>query len=165
VGSGFNPPEAVDVKTTNELVVGVGVSVEVGELVKVKVEVSVSVNVALATSESSLNTPDREKVGVKKSKANASLVKARSRGVDVAVNLGVITISSCVSGLPPAIIMGNPKANAHATMMVNTTMAPCAFILLKILSYTHLYIPGNCQITGSVHTYLLSNFKSSLGPL
>lgn len=45
-------------------------------------------------------------VPVKKRRANASRVKARSSGVGVAVNLGVSTISGRVSSLFPDITNG-----------------------------------------------------------
>ena len=47
-----------------------------------------------------------EFVGVKKRKANASRVRARSMGVAVAVNLGVRTTSGRVSSLSPDITNG-----------------------------------------------------------
>jgi hypothetical protein len=47
-----------------------------------------------------------ESVGVKKRWAKASRVRARSRGVAVAVNLAVSTISGRVSSLSPAITNG-----------------------------------------------------------
>ena len=75
-------------------------------------------------------------VGEKKSKANASRVNARSRGVAVIVLLGARTISSCVSTLPPAIMTGKPNASTQAPRITNKTMAPCAFTPLVLLSHT-----------------------------
>ena len=79
-------------------------------------------------------SPTDEGVGEKKSKANASLVRARSRGVAVPVNLGRRIMPSCVSNLSPK----NNSGKLNATMTTPTTTArtnfSCTFTLLFLLS-------------------------------
>jgi hypothetical protein len=104
----------------------------VGELVvlKVAVEVWVRVKVRLGRILTSVLVAVGEAVGVKKSRAKASCVRARSSGVGVGENLGTGTISSWVSTLPPEITNGRPKARAHTPIKTNTIIAPCDFKLL-----------------------------------
>jgi hypothetical protein len=74
--------------------------------VKVAVEVWVIVKVKLGRTLTSVLVDVGDDVWVKKSRANAPCVRARSIGVGVGENLGAMTISSCVSILPPDIKTG-----------------------------------------------------------
>jgi hypothetical protein len=98
----------------------------VPDIVTREVIVTVGVKLAARVSPPLTGMISEEVVGVKKRSAKASCVNARSRGVAVAVCLGMRTISSWVSGLPPAIKTGRLNANIHAPIKTNTTMAPCA---------------------------------------
>jgi hypothetical protein len=131
-GDGLMPPEAVKVKIASGPGVRVNVRVYVGKPVEVaRKVVEVEVNVALtADAESTLNGFHGTDVGVKKSNAKASRVSARSRGVGVIVSLGTTTISSCVSGLPPASMIGTLNAKTHAPMIISRTTTLCDFTLL-----------------------------------
>jgi hypothetical protein len=130
-GDGLMPPEAVKVKIASGPGVSVNVRVYVGKPVKVAKVVGVDVNVAMTTdAESTLNGFHGTDVGVKKSNAKASRVSARSRGVGVIVSLGTTTISSCVSGLPPASMIGTLNAKTHAPMIISRTTTLCDFTLL-----------------------------------
>jgi len=68
--------------------------VGVGDRDKVETDIEVFVNVTLAILSSPLTGIIKTGVGEKKSRAKAPCVSERSRGVDVAVNLGARTISS-----------------------------------------------------------------------
>jgi hypothetical protein len=79
-----------------------------GEFVAVKVAVAVwvIVKVKLGRTLTSVLVDVGDDVWVKKSRANAPCVRARSIGVGVGENLGAMTISSWVSILPPDIKTG-----------------------------------------------------------
>ena len=132
VADPFGTPERVNVKNPPA---GVGVGELVNVDVAVVVEVKVSVKVKPGGITGSLANIDTEDaVGEKNIRANASCVNARSRGVAVAVNLGTRTISSCASGLPPAIRTGKLKARTQTPIITSITIDPCAFKTCLLLS-------------------------------
>jgi len=107
--------------------------------------------VALATNTGSSRVGSSNvAVGVKKSNAKASRVSARSRGVAVGVYLGRSIVSSCVSGLSPAIIIGKPNARKQAPISTTRIIALCDFTLSSdSFLPNQSFIPGNCQIVQS----------------
>ena len=118
-------PAEVPVRNAN-------IEVRVGEGVRLAVEVNVAVRVEPGVMVlSRVDVTGREGVGEKKNRANASRVSARSSGVGVAVSLGTRTISSRVSGLPPAMRTGKLNARMQVPAMISRTMTLCAFTLLN----------------------------------
>lgn len=134
------PPPAVAVVKNTEREVGVEERVGVADpdMKNATTEVDDCVGVKLAARASPPLTGmiSEEVVGVKKSSAKASCVNARSRGVAVAVCLGMRTMSAWVSGLPPAIRTGRLNARIHTPINTSTTMAPCALTELGLLFST-----------------------------
>jgi hypothetical protein len=90
------------VPETTTMIVGAGVKVRVKEGLAVPTGATLGVC-----------------VGVKNIWANACWVRARSIGVEVAVCLGAITMSSRLSTLSPASISGTPNARAHVPTTAN----------------------------------------------
>jgi hypothetical protein len=102
------------------------------------VEVNVDLRVELGVIMfSPVDVTKGDGVGEKKSEANATRVNARSRGVAVAVSLGTRTISSCVSGLPPAMTTGRLNARIQAPIITSRITKFCAFTLLNLLTTRH----------------------------
>jgi hypothetical protein len=143
VGGGESPWVLVIIGVKETHRIGVGVPVDIN----VAVEVYVRVKVKLGEILTSIIVAVGEDVCVKKRSANACWVSDRSRGVAVADSLGDRTISSCVSGLPPASMTGRLNARTQAPTITKRTIAPCAFTLLVLLPYTNLR-DGDCQIAG-----------------
>lgn len=112
-------------------------------------DVGVFLSVTVATTFSSpLTGINKDGVGEKKSMANASLVNARSRGVAVGENLGWRTMSSCVSGRPPAIMTGRLNARRHTPAITTKTIVLCVVLFTFIP-----HIPVILRIPRSTNTY------------